>query len=134
MLSNYHGNNTSVASIRKQKPKKVFNEITETPDQAFIMEKVIDWNSRIENYTQAQKNRYATALAKQAEFLEILKEPSKDWTMTINDKKKGLICEQKVSKLGYAIIRCKAQFDCDPLTAWRMMIDGNYRAKYDKNV
>jgi hypothetical protein len=53
MLSNYHGNNTSVASIRKQKPKKVFNEITETPDQAFIMEKVIDWNSRIENYTQA---------------------------------------------------------------------------------
>lgn len=31
MMSNYHGN-TSFASIRKNKPAKVYKEITETPD------------------------------------------------------------------------------------------------------
>jgi len=51
MLSNYHGKDNTVMSIRKDKPKKAYKEITETPEQAFIVERVIDWSLRIEGYS-----------------------------------------------------------------------------------
>ena len=73
----------------------MYKEITETPEQAFVVEKVLDWNSRIEGYTQAQKNKYKTAIEKMEELENILKDDSKDWYFSINDKKKNLTCEQR---------------------------------------
>ena len=81
LMSNYPGNNSfSFKSIKKVKSAKVYKEITETPEQAFVVERVLDWNARIEGYTQAQKNKYKVALEKTEMFLNILKEDSKGWS------------------------------------------------------
>ena len=59
-MSNYKGD-LSYRSIRKEQPAKIYKEITETPEKAFEMEKVIDWKARIESYSQEKKNKYAIA-------------------------------------------------------------------------
>lgn len=70
MMSNYKGEmsirkgDLSYRSVRKEKPSKIYKEITETPDKAFVMERVIDWNARIEGYSQEKKNKYAIAFQK----------------------------------------------------------------------
>jgi len=37
----------------KEKPKKVYKEITECPENVFTIEKVVDWKKRIADYPLA---------------------------------------------------------------------------------
>jgi hypothetical protein len=52
-----------------EKPQKVYKEITEVATDIFQIEKVIDWNKRIQNYPSTTKNLYNKAFAKVQELL-----------------------------------------------------------------
>ena len=68
------------------------------------------------------------------EFLDILKEDSSIYSVTINDKKSSLFCEQRISKNGFPLVRISAKYDLPALTAWRANVSGENRPKYDANV
>lgn len=69
-----------------------------------------------------------------AEFKALLVDKSKDWEVTINDKKERLVVEQKLSSRGFSMFRARSDADVDPLTAFRTYGNVECRLIYDKNV
>ena len=68
------------------------------------------------------------------EFLSILNEDSSKYSVTINDKKSTLFCEQRLSERGYPMVRITVKYNYPVLTAWRANVSGENRPKYDDNV
>ena len=114
-------------------PPKYQEHTVLNPD-VLTFEKVTDWKKRIDQYTQFQKNKYAIAFAKEKEFFQVLNDKSKEWSETINNKKTGLICEQKVSKGGMNCIRVTCPSDFDAWTSFRAASNTDLRLKYDKQI
>ena len=125
---------THNGTIIKEKPKKVYKEITETPEFVQTIEKVINWEKRIANYPLAIKNKYAQAFKKIELFFETLNEVSPEWKVIINNKKKGLYCEQRMSVRKLPVIRARGPSDYDALTTFRACGDAELRKQYDKNI
>ena len=67
-----------------RRPFKVYEEVSNL--SIFEIERVKDWNKRIEGYNESQKNKYKLAFEKMAE-LKIALEDREDWDLTIDKKK-----------------------------------------------
>ena len=104
------------------------------PQNIFEVERVLDWNKRTESFTEKQKNKYKVAWAKMKEFKAMLKDKSKEWNVTIEDKKERLKCEQMMSKNGFNMLRAYSESDYDPLTTFRTWGNTDCRLIYDKNM
>lgn len=68
-------------------------ELTNVPDACFEIERVLDWDKRIANYTDKQKALYKRGLEKLEEFKQLLVDKEYDWQVTIQQKKKRIFCE-----------------------------------------
>lgn len=74
-----------------RKPVKVYEEITYVPTNVFEIERVKDWNKRIEAYSEKTKNKYKLAFQKMEELKLALKDSS-NWSTTVDSKKDKLLC------------------------------------------
>ena len=80
---------------------KIYNEMVDEPTEMFFIEKVIDWEKRIEGYTNDIKAKYREGVMKFAELQSVLAESASNWHTVVDNKKKNLICEQKESDRGF---------------------------------
>jgi hypothetical protein len=74
------------------------------------------------------------AFEKMKQLKVMLLDKSADWSMTIDNKKDKLTCEQKISARGFNEVRCSSYSDHDCLTTWRAFMNIDNRYKYDPNV
>ena len=63
-----------------------------------------------------------------------LVDKSAEWSLSIDNKKDKLTCEQKLSKRGFNVCRVKTFSDYDCMTTWRAFMNIDNRYKYDPNV
>ena len=70
------------------------------PSNMFDIERVRNWDKRIEPYSEKNKNRYRVARDKMNELKELAVDPN-GWQVTIDSKKDRMKMEQRVSKRGY---------------------------------
>ena len=125
---------SSHRTITKE-PVKVYKEDMEVPKDLYYVERVLDWEKRIANYSPALKNKYREALKKKDEFFALITEDkSNGWSLMTDNKKKGLYAETKTSERGLPIIRAKSYSNHDPLTTYRLAGCCDMRSKYDKNI
>ena len=66
--------------------------------------------------------------------MDILDEDSGNFRVTINNKKTGLLCEQRDSEGGIPMVRISLQYDYPAILAWRVNVSGEARPKYDRNI
>jgi hypothetical protein len=104
------------------------------PLNCFYIEQVLDWEKRIAGYSASVKAKYAKGFKKMDEFVAILAEDASKFKVTINDKKSGLLCEQRTSENGYPLVRMTIKYDYSCVTMWRASLNGDLRKKYDSNV
>ena len=109
-------------------------EIKELPKHVFQIEKVIDWTKRIDGYDKKQKTKYEMAFQKMKQLKEMLLDKSENWSTTIDNKKDKLICEQRISEMGFNEVRCSSYSDHDCLTTWRAFMNTDNKYQYDLNV
>ena len=58
----------------------------------FFIEKIIDWEKRISNYSEMAKAKYRKGMSKFEEFKSFLAD-NVDWKIVIDNKKTNLFCE-----------------------------------------
>ena len=122
-------------SARTTQQIKVYQELPEeVPGAVYQIEKVLNWEKRIEGYSEYKKSLYKKAFEKQQEFIDVMADKGSHWKVTIDNKKNNLFCEEMKSKRGYPTIRVKSTYDYSALTMWRAFIDPETRCGYDKNV
>ena len=68
------------------------------------------------------------------EFVALLAEDSSKYKVTVNDKKSGLLAEQRVGDHGYPLVRVSVKYNYSCLTMWRASVNDKVRPKYDNNV
>ena len=100
----------------------------------FFIEKVIDWEKRIEGYTDAIKAKYRRGVKKFDELRSVLSDDTKDWSLVVDNKKKNLTCEQKESDRGYQMIRVATHSDEDVLSTWRAFVNFEMMYKMDPST
>jgi len=67
--------------------------MVEEPTDMFFIEKVIDWEKRIEGYTDEIKSKYRQGIQKFDELRSVMNDTASDWSQVVNNKKNNLICE-----------------------------------------
>ena len=67
------------------------------------------------------------------EFLKVLNDDPKEYKVVINDKKKGLLCEQRTYTRTYPMIRCTVKYDYPALLIWRASTNNQMHPIYDAN-
>jgi hypothetical protein len=114
------------------KTKKYFEPTL--PGQPFYLEEVLDYEKRIAGYSSDVKAKYKRAYVKMQEFIDVLAEDSSNFRVTINNKKKGLLCEQRDSEGGIPMVRISVSYEYPAIVAWRANVSGENRPKYDSNI
>lgn len=99
------GNISKISKRSMRRPKKVYNELNYLPNHCFEIERVVNWEKRIQGYSEKSKNRYKTAQSKLKELRDLFADKADDWKVTIDNKKPRLFCEQRTSKRGMQCAR-----------------------------
>jgi len=66
--------------------------------------------------------------------MDILNEDSSNFRVTINNKKKGLLCEQRITDDNIPLVRIAVSYDYPAIVAWRDNVSSENRPKYDSNI
>jgi hypothetical protein len=66
-------------------------------------------------------------------FLKVLNDDPKEYTIAINDKKTGLLCEQRTYINGYPMVRITMKYNYPALWMFRALVNCVLHCKYDAN-
>ena len=113
----------------------MYEEDLEVPHSIYDLERVLDWEKRIANYSPSVQQKYRALIKKKDDLFRYLDEAkSNGWSVMINNKKKDLYAETKNSVRGIPMIRARTYSNYDPLTTFRIVGSSDMRPKYDKNI
>jgi hypothetical protein len=66
-------------------------------------------------------------------FLKVLNDDPKEYTVAINDKKTGLYCEQRTYIRGYPMVRISMKYNYSALLITRALVSCILHTNYDAN-
>ena len=113
----------------------MYAEDLEVPHSIYDLERVLDWEKRIANYSPSVQQKYRALIKKKDDLFRYLDEDkSNGWSVMINNKKKDLYAETRNSERGIPMIRARTYSNYDPLTTFRIVGSSDMRPKYDKNI
>ena len=97
------------------------------------MEKILNWETRIQKYSDSTKYKYRIVFEKYKELKEI-RYNEEGWKVQINDKKSGLVCSTKMSRNNIVIAKSKIISNYDPHTIFKCLGQVDIRVKADKSL
>lgn len=95
------------------------------------LEKVDNWEERIESYTPKQKELYKRMIPTIDQAFKL--KDSSGWKSLVKDDKKKVYIESQKSERGFAVMRATGPINYSPLEVWRAVNFGDDRKQWDDN-